>query len=89
MSTACWLWDYLRRSKASGYFLALSGGADSCATSVIGYIMCHLVFQNIENQEILNDLQKIVRDNTFIPKSPQEIMGRIFYTAYMHTNNSS
>ena len=27
--SACYLWDYLRKSGASGYFLALSGGADS------------------------------------------------------------
>ena len=49
---ACWLWDYLRRSRAAGFFIPLSvtpqemttpptdsfrsGGIDSCATSVIG-----------------------------------------------------
>jgi NAD+ synthase (glutamine-hydrolysing) len=32
---ACWLWDYLRRSGASGYFLPLSGGADSGAVIYI------------------------------------------------------
>ncbi|KAJ3342315.1 glutamine-dependent NAD(+) synthetase [Entophlyctis luteolus] len=26
---ACWLWDYLRRSKTNGYFLPLSGGIDN------------------------------------------------------------
>jgi NAD+ synthase (glutamine-hydrolysing) len=26
MGPACWLWDYLRRSGASGYLLPLSGG---------------------------------------------------------------
>ena len=40
---ACWLWDYLRRSGARGYFLPLSGGADSAATAAIIGSMCHLV----------------------------------------------
>jgi NAD+ synthase (glutamine-hydrolysing) len=39
---ACWLWDYLRRSRTQGYFLPLSGGIDSCATAVIVYSMCRL-----------------------------------------------
>lgn len=29
MGPACWMWDYLRRSGASGFLLPLSGGADS------------------------------------------------------------
>ena len=40
---ACWLWDYLRRSRTQGYFLPLSGGIDSCATAVIVHSMCRLV----------------------------------------------
>ena len=37
---ACYLWDYLRRSGASGYFLPLSGGADSASTAAIVGVMC-------------------------------------------------
>lgn len=40
---ACWLWDYLRRSGATGYMLPLSGGADSSATAAIVGNMCQLV----------------------------------------------
>ena len=43
LGPACWLWDYLRRSRTQGYFLPLSGGIDSCATAVIVYSMCRLV----------------------------------------------
>ena len=43
LGPACWLWDYLRRSRTQGYFIPLSGGIDSCATSVIVYSMCRLV----------------------------------------------
>ena len=44
---ACWLWDYLRRSGAKGYFLPLSGGADSAATATIVGSMCHLVHRAV------------------------------------------
>ena len=43
LGPACWLWDYLRRSRTQGYFLPLSGGIDSCATAMIVYSMCNLV----------------------------------------------
>ena len=43
LGPACWLWDYLRRSRTQGYFIPLSGGIDSCATAVIVYSMCCLV----------------------------------------------
>ena len=43
LGPACWLWDYLRRSGASGYFLPLSGGADSASTAAIVGNMCQLV----------------------------------------------
>lgn len=44
---ACWLWDYLRRSGAAGFFLPLSGGADSAATAAIVGCMCQLVVRAI------------------------------------------
>ena len=43
LGPACWLWDYLRRSRTQGYFIPLSGGIDSCATATIVYSMCRLV----------------------------------------------
>jgi NAD+ synthase (glutamine-hydrolysing) len=44
---ACWLWDYLRRSRTAGYLVPLSGGIDSCATATIVYSMCRLVIKAI------------------------------------------
>jgi NAD+ synthase (glutamine-hydrolysing) len=43
LGPACWLWDYLRRSRTQGYFLPLSGGIDSCATACIIHSMTRLV----------------------------------------------
>lgn len=38
-----WLWDYLRRSGLRGYFLPLSGGADSSTTAALVAIMCQVL----------------------------------------------
>ena len=40
---AAWLWDYLRRSGAGGFFLPLSGGADSASVAAIVGAMCQMV----------------------------------------------
>ncbi|EGW33512.1 glutamine-dependent NAD(+) synthetase [Spathaspora passalidarum NRRL Y-27907] len=89
LGPACWLWDYLRRSKTGGFFLPLSGGIDSCATAVIVHSMCRLVVESIDDKQVLADLQMLVKDETFIPKTPQEIAQRLFYTSFMGTENSS
>lgn len=40
LGPACWLWDYLRRSGSAGFFLPLSGGADSSSVAAIVGVMC-------------------------------------------------
>ncbi len=44
---ALWLWDYLRRSGARGYFLPLSGGADSASVSAIVASMAKILLKSI------------------------------------------
>jgi len=44
MGPALWMWDYLRRSGGRGFFLPLSGGADSGAVAALVASMCRLVF---------------------------------------------
>lgn len=92
LGPACWLWDYLRRSKCGGYFLPLSGGIDSCATAVIVHSMCRLVYDaihNDKNQQVLFDLQALTKIPDFIPTSPQDIASKLFYSSFMGTENSS
>jgi len=88
---ACWLWDYLRRSGAGGYFLPLSGGADSSSTAGIVGVMCLMVFDEIQggNAEVLADLRKVVREEDFIPESAQDIANRVFHTCYMGKGKAS
>ena len=60
---ACWLWDYLRRSGASGYMLPLSGGADSSATAAIVGCMTQLVTKAVHAGDKLveADARRLVR----------------------------
>jgi NAD+ synthase (glutamine-hydrolysing) len=83
---ACWLWDYLRRSKQAGFFLPLSGGIDSCATAIIVHSMCRLVYKDVcegKNPQVLKDLLTIVgkpSDSKWLPDSPQAIASELFHT---------
>jgi NAD+ synthase (glutamine-hydrolysing) len=92
---ACYLWDYLRRSKQAGFFLPLSGGIDSCATALIVHSMTRLVFEAIQsrkNPQVLLDLHRVCGeedDSTWKPKATQDICNRIFCTAYMAMENHS
>ncbi len=49
---ACWLWDYLRRSGATGFLLPLSGGADSSAVAAIVGSMCQQVVAAVKVQPL-------------------------------------
>ena len=51
LGPACWLWDYLRRSKQGGFFLPLSGGIDSCSTALIVFSMCEMVYEKIVKEK--------------------------------------
>lgn len=89
---ACWLWDYVRRCNGSGFFLALSGGIDSCATATITYSMCRIVFKEIQegNGQVLKDARKVARAaEDWTPSSPEEICNRLLHTSFMGTENSS
>jgi NAD+ synthase (glutamine-hydrolysing) len=92
LGPACWLWDYLRRSGASGYFLPLSGGADSSSTAAIVGSMCQLVTKAArEGDEVVAmDIRRIAQlaPNAPIP-SANELAELIFTTVYLGTDNSS
>ena len=100
LGPACWLWDYLRRSGAAGFFIPLSGGIDSCATSVIVFSMCRLVYKTLMSEstseltrdQVLKDCRARCQEpegSSWEPKSPQEICQRLFSTCFMGSMNSS
>lgn len=89
---ACWLWDYLRRSGASGFLLPLSGGADSSSVAAIVGCMCQLVVTEIRNgdERVKADAVRIgnYTDGQY-PTESKEFAKRIFYTVFMGSENSS
>ncbi|XP_045414167.1 glutamine-dependent NAD(+) synthetase isoform X4 [Lemur catta] len=91
LGPACWLWDFLRRSRQAGFFLPLSGGVDSAATACLVYSMCRQVCQAVKsgNQEVLADVQTIVNEISYTPEDPRDLCGRILTTCYMASENSS
>ncbi|KAF5197498.1 Glutamine-dependent NAD(+) synthetase, partial [Thalictrum thalictroides] len=87
----CWLWDYLRRSGASGFLLPLSGGADSSSVAAIVGCMCQLVVREIANgdEQVKADAIRIGQyTDGQIPTDSKEFARRIFYTVFMGSENS-
>lgn len=78
LGPACWLWDYLRRSGAAGFFLPLSGGIDSCATAIIVHSMTREVLKAVRqgNQQVIKDVRRLCakpEDSDWLPTTSQEI----------------
>ena len=94
MGPACWLWDYLRRSGASGFFLPLSGGADSSSTLAIVASMCQMVAREARagDADVIRDARRIAGqplDGSYLPLDAKEFAHRIMHSAYLGTVNSS
>jgi len=89
-----WLWDYLRRSGQRGYFLPLSGGADSSSTATLVAIMCQRVFHELHHGSerskslVLAEVRKITKRPSYVPSSWQDLCGKIFVTCYMASQYS-
>lgn len=91
LGPACWLWDYLRRSGQAGFLLPLSGGVDSASTACIVHSMCVQVCKAIKDGDgqVLQDVRRIVGDDSYCPQNPRELVGHLFTTCYMASENSS
>lgn len=89
-----WLWDYLRRSGQRGYFLPLSGGADSSSTAALVAIMCQRVFHELQHGSerskalTLAEIRKVTKRPSYTPESWQDFCGKIFVTCYMASQYS-
>ena len=66
MAPALWMWDYLRRTRgARGFFLPLSGGADSAAVAAIVASMANMLYTRaiVEgDQECLAEIRRVVQN---------------------------
>jgi len=88
---ACWLWDYLRRSGAAGFFLALSGGADSSSVAAIVGTMCQLVAEKARagDEAVLADVRRVTREAEVDYGDPKALASCMLHSSYMGTTNSS
>jgi NAD+ synthase (glutamine-hydrolysing) len=95
LGPACYLWDYLRRSRQAGFLVPLSGGIDSCATAVIVFSMCRIVMRAVENKNdiVIADVRRIAgaygQSEDWLPKSPEELCHNIFHTVFMGMKKQS
>ena len=93
LGPACWLWDYLRRSGAGGYFIPLSGGADSGAVATIVGSMCQLVAKAIreKDESVIRDANRWLEagETPDVLADPCVLANRLLYTCYIGTENSS
>mmetsp|Transcript_9120 Transcript_9120/g.19096 ORF Transcript_9120/g.19096 Transcript_9120/m.19096 type:complete len:805 (+) Transcript_9120:53-2467(+) len=93
LGPACWMWDFLRRSGAAGFFLPLSGGADSSSVAAIVAVMCTLVTKASREDpdgDVAKECRRVCRkDDPWVPSSPQEMANCILHTTFMGTENSS
>ncbi|MDZ7799437.1 MAG: nitrilase-related carbon-nitrogen hydrolase [Trueperaceae bacterium] len=93
LGPACWLWDYLRRSGAGGFFLALSGGSDSAAVATILGSMCRLLAREVAagRRGVIHDLRAVLglAAGEDPPDDPRALAGRLVTTAYLATKVST
>ncbi|KAK8145959.1 glutamine-dependent NAD(+) synthetase [Beauveria asiatica] len=85
LGPACWLWDYLRRSGAAGFQVALSGGIDSCATATIVYSMCRLAVAAAKqgNKQVIDDMKRIAKYTDGLPDTPEALCNQLLHTVYL------
>ena len=90
MAEAVFLWQYLTRANAAGFFLALSGGLDSATVALFVFGMANLVLESIDagDETVLADLRRVTGEKNLTVKTPQDIVSRIFHTCYMGTRHS-
>lgn len=91
---ACWLWDYLRRSGLNGFFIALSGGADSSSTAALVGSMCQQLVQAVNaddvEERLLSEIRQVTQtDKEYYPSDARELAQRLLHTAYMPSEGAS
>jgi NAD+ synthase (glutamine-hydrolysing) len=82
-ATSLALFDYLRKSKAKGYVLSLSGGADSSLCAILVAEMVRRGVQELGAEKFCEAV------NIKLSTSLKEITGKLLTCAYQGTKNSS
>ncbi len=86
-ATSLALFDYLRKSKAKGFVLSLSGGADS---STIAVLVAEMVRRGIQELGLDGFIAKLGLPLTSSTEDPEKaLVNQLLTTAYQGTKNSS
>ncbi len=89
-AVALGLWDYLRKSRAQGYVVSLSGGADSAACTVLVALMVQIAFQELGAGGVRQHLPWCRRLIEVMDKGggATAAVGALLSCAYQPTENS-
>jgi NAD+ synthase (glutamine-hydrolysing) len=85
-ATSLGLWDYLRKARAGGFVLSLSGGADSAACAVLVHLACRFALEELGETEVRRNLSWVG-----LPAAPLDaarLTGALLACAYQATRNS-
>jgi len=80
------LYDYLRKSHASGYVISLSGGLDSAAVAILAYYSLYFAEKELGLDQIKKDLSLKNKDQI---QSFQQLTQQAITCVYQATSNSS
>lgn len=86
-AVALGLFDYLRKSKAGGFVVSLSGGADSATVAVMVWLMARLGLAELSQDGFCSKLPHLPKLRE--AKSAEEVVGKLLTCAYQATRNSS
>jgi NAD+ synthase (glutamine-hydrolysing) len=89
-AVALGLWDYLRKSRAQGYVVSLSGGADSASCAVLVATAVRLAFAELGAGGVRQRLPWCKRLLEVLDRkgSPADAVGALLACAYQPTENS-
>jgi len=91
-TVALGLWDYLRKSRAQGYVVSLSGGADSAACAVLVALAVGLAFHELGAGGVRQQLPTCRRLHEVIEAGGPDVataaVGALLACAYQPTENS-
>jgi NAD+ synthase (glutamine-hydrolysing) len=89
-AVALGLWDYLRKSRAQGYVISLSGGADSSACAVLVSLAVRFAIAELGAQGVAARLPGAPRLRDVIANGGDETaaVGALLACAYQPTENS-
>ena len=89
-AVALGLWDYMRKARAHGYVVSMSGGADSAACGVLVALAVQLAFAELGALGVKARLPRASRLQAVIERggSVTEAIGALLACAYQPTENS-